>query len=171
MSDPYDFKNDVAAKLLIKRGDKILLVREPEFNAWMPGRLGLPGGKPLLNETLEDALKRKIKTEVGLEIDIKGLVKIIDILMPQKNVYHFLIAAEYVSGEIDTSQTESEDIDWYTQETIASMNKDDFTEFYNDELIKSYLAGTLTIIPLSTVQAQDNRSGMVLDWMRKGMKS
>lgn len=168
MTNLYDFKNDVAVKLLIKKNDEILLVREPAFNDWMPGRLGLPGGKPLLNEALEEALQRKIKTEVGFDIEIRGVVKIINILMPQKNVYHILVAADYIDGEIDTTTTESDDITWYSQDSVNNMDKDDFTEYYNDTLIKEYLANKVAVVPFELIQLQDNRSGAVLDWMSKG---
>lgn len=170
MSDLYDFQNVVAIKMLIKKDDQILLVREPDFNDWMPGRLGLPGGKPLLHETLDDALRRKISTEVGLDIAVKGLVKIVDIIMPQKTVYHFIVAADYVSGEIGAVKTESDDVRWYNRDQIAALGKDDFTEYYNDELIKEYLDGVSTIIPLSAVQNQDNRSDAIAAWMQKGNK-
>lgn len=170
MPSPYDFKNDIAIKLLIRKNNEILLIREPEFNDWMPGRLGLPGGKPLLGETLEAAMRRKIQTEVGFEVNIKGVVKIINILMPQKNVYHILVAAEHASGDIDTSRTESDDIAWYAQEAVSTMTKDDFTEYYNDELIKAYLADKLPIVPWDFVLAQDNRGGDVLGWMEKESK-
>lgn len=168
MSDPYNFQNVVAIKLLIKNGDKVLLVREPEFNEWMPNRLGLPGGKPLLNETLEETLARKIQTEVGLEIQISGIVKIIDIIMPQKTVYHLLLAAEYISGEIGATKTESDDIQWYSHEQILHMSKDDFTEYYNDEFIKLFLTDSLNILPLDLIHYQDNRSNVISDWMAKG---
>ena len=168
MSNQYDFQNIIAIKLLIRNGDKILLVREPEFNEWMPNRLGLPGGKPLLNETLEETLKRKIKSEVGLEITIEGIVKIIDIIMPEKTVYHLLIAAKYISGEIGENKTESDDIRWYTRDQVATMEKDEFTEYYNKEFIKLYLDNSLTVTPLDIIHYQDNRSGAVSNWMQSG---
>lgn len=129
MSDPYDFQNVVAVKMLVRRGDEVLLVREPEFNDWMPNRLGLPGGKPLINETLAGTVERKIGTEVGLGVDIKGIVKMVDIIMPGKTVYHILLAADYVSGEIGDVQTESDDIGWYSHAQLAELGKDDFTEY------------------------------------------
>lgn len=171
MLNPYDFQNIVAIKLLIKNGDKILLIREPEFNEWMPNRLGLPGGKPLLHETLGEALARKIKTEVGLEIHVKGILKIVDIIMPQKTVYHLLLAADYISGKIGEKKTESEDIQWYTRDQISKLSKDDFTEYYNNELINAHLQNQLPIIPLALLHYQDNRSGAVSDWMTKGSVS
>lgn len=170
MTSPYDFPNTVAIKILVRRDDKILLVREPDFNDWMPNRLGLPGGKPLLNETLQEALKRKIETEVGLVVEIKGLVRIVDIIMPEKTVYHFIVAANYVSGEIGDKETESDDVDWYPGAQIVDMHKDAFTEYYNDRLVNDFLSGSLPIVPLELIAYQDNRSGNILRWMNKGSR-
>ncbi len=168
MQDLYDFQNTIAVKLLVTKGDEVFLVREPEFNDWMPGRLGLPGGKPLLHELLADTIIRKIQTEVGLEIKVRGVVKLVDIIMPQKTVYHIVLAAEYVSGVIDTSTIESDDAAWYTREQLAAMTNDEFTEYYNHTLITNYLNNQSAIVPLDFLLAQDNRQGDVASWMQKG---
>ncbi|MCX6812303.1 MAG: NUDIX domain-containing protein [Candidatus Berkelbacteria bacterium] len=168
MDKRFDYPSIVAVKIALKNGDKILLIREPETNDWMPGRLGLPGGKLMLNESLPQAIERKIKTEIGLEIEIKGIVRIVDILMPEKNVYHFVLLADYISGEINTSQTESSEIKWFEQKEIKNLSVDDFTEYYNSEIIKQVLAGNAEIIPMSAIKVQDNREKEVLDWMEKG---
>lgn len=169
MPDLYDFQNIVAIKMLIRRGDEVLLVREPDYNDWMPGRLGLPGGKPLLNETLNEALERKIKTEVGLTISVQGIAKIVDIIMPQKTVYHFLVAADYVADEIGDVSTESKDVAWYGKDMLRQLTKDDFTEFYNDEIIRQFLNGELSVLPLELITVQDNRSDKIAAWMQKGV--
>lgn len=171
MTDLYDFQNIVAVKMLIRRGDEVLLVREPEFNDWMPNRLGLPGGKPLVNETLAETVERKIGTEVGLKVDIKGIVKIVDIIMPKKTVYHVLLAAGHVSGEIGDVKTESDDLAWYGREQLSTLGKDDFTEYYNDEIIRKYLDGELPVVPLGLITTQDNRSDEINAWMEKGSTS
>lgn len=168
MTNPYDFQNVVAVKMLIRRGDEVLLVREPEFNDWMPNRLGLPGGKPLVNETLAETVERKISTEVGLRVDIKGIVRIVDIIMPEKTVYHVLLAADYVSGEIGDVKTESDDLAWYGADQLLTLGKNDFTEYYNDDVLKQYLNGELPVFPIDLITTQDNRSDEINAWMEKG---
>lgn len=163
----YEYPSVFAVKLLVRRGDSILLVREPEHNEWMPGRLGLPGGKPLEGEFVTDTLERKIATEVGFEVKVTGIAKLINIMMPEKTVYHLVVTADHIRGDIDTSKTESDDIAWYSSEQIRAMTKRDFTEYYNDELIKSYLSDSLPKVPTSFLQAQDNRSGEVALWMEQ----
>jgi ADP-ribose pyrophosphatase YjhB (NUDIX family) len=170
MTTLYDFQNIVAVKILVKRNDTILLIREPEYNDWMPNRLGLPGGKPLLNESLSETIARKIKGDIGFEISINGIVKIVDILMPEKTVYHLILAAEYVSGEIDIEKTESKDINWYTLQQIAELGKDDYTEYYNDNIIRSYLNNGLAVAPLNIIEEQDNRTDEIMGWMQKGSR-
>lgn len=163
----YDYPSVFAVKLLVRRGDSILLVREPEHNEWMPGRLGLPGGKPLEGEFITGTLERKIATEVGFEVKVTGIVKLVNIMMPEKTVYHLVVAADHVHGDIDTSKTESDDVAWYSSEQIQAMTKHDFTEYYNDKLIKGYLDGSLTEVPISFLQTQDNRYGEVALWMEQ----
>ena len=65
----------------------------------MPGRWGLPGGKYYLHESISEGTQRKIREEAGVACEIKGLFKIVQILMPEKTVYHFVFIADYVSGD------------------------------------------------------------------------
>lgn len=168
MDQRYDYPSVVAVKIVVKKSDRVLLIREPGTNEWMPNRLSLPGGKLLLNESILSAIERKIKTEVGLEVEAKGLIKIVDILMPEKNVYHLIILAEYLNGEIGETETESSDIVWYNKDDIAKFNVDDYAEFYNADLLKEVFEGKYQLISLNSIQVQDNREGDVMKWMEKG---
>ena len=168
MDKRFDYPSIVAVKIIVKKDGQVLLIREPETNDWMPGRLGLPGGKLMLNESLPQAIERKIKTEIGLEIEIEGIVKIVDILMPEKNVYHFVLLANYISGDIDTSEVEATEINWYSPMDIEKFDVDDFTEYYNSSIIKSALNGQFEVYPISEILVQDNRQPEILSWMEKG---
>ena len=46
---------------IIRRGDKLLVMREEEINHWY-----LPGGRVKLHEPLEDALRREVAEELAL---------------------------------------------------------------------------------------------------------
>jgi len=106
----YDYPITVASKVIIRKGGPILLTREPQDHTWMPGRLGLPGGKVLLNESILEGTKRKIKEETGMECKLVGLFKIINILMPGKTIYHFVFIADYLSGKVDLKNLYSADL-------------------------------------------------------------
>lgn len=168
MDQRFDFPSVVAVKIIVKKDDKVLLIREPETNEWMPGRLSLPGGKLLLNESIFTALERKIKTEIGLEIDIKGLTKIINILMPEKNVYHLIFLADYKNGEIDSNKTESNELVWYSKDDIMKFDIDEYAEFYNPEILKGVFENQCELIPLSAILIQDNHQKNIMEWMNKG---
>jgi len=57
---------------LITKKDKVLLVKrdiEPFRNFWV-----LPGGHVDYNEKVEQAVKREIKEELNLSVEVKGLI-------------------------------------------------------------------------------------------------
>ena len=84
--------------------DSVLLVKraqEPGKGQW-----SYPGGAVELGETLIEALKREIYEEASLEIEVKGLVRILDRIITdqEKRVQFHYVIADYwgwkVSGEL-----------------------------------------------------------------------
>ncbi len=65
-------KLDLTVVAYIVKDNKILLINHKKLGRWLP-----PGGHIEKNETPDDALKREIKEEVGLEIELI-----------QKNILH-----------------------------------------------------------------------------------
>ena len=62
-----------AAHALIRNeGNKILLLKRSDRNDYKPGYWDIPGGTVEAGETVEEALKREAKEEIGAEIDVKG---------------------------------------------------------------------------------------------------
>lgn len=85
---------DGATVLLAKRG------QEPAKGTW-----SLPGGAVELGEKVVDALKREIREEIGIEIEVGGLVRVLDRVLcdEEKRIrYHYVIVDYWgwkVSGE------------------------------------------------------------------------
>lgn len=83
----------VGVAAVLFQDDSVLLARrgkEPGKGQW-----SLPGGAVELGETLEEALRREIREEVSLEIEIGGLIRLIDRIIydERKRVrYHYVIA-------------------------------------------------------------------------------
>jgi ADP-ribose pyrophosphatase YjhB (NUDIX family) len=81
--------------LLVKRG------QEPGKGQW-----SLPGGAVELGETLTHALKREILEEASINIEVGGLVRLLDRIVhdPQKRVqYHYVIVDYWgwmISGKL-----------------------------------------------------------------------
>jgi ADP-ribose pyrophosphatase YjhB (NUDIX family) len=85
---------DGASVLLAQRG------QEPAKGTW-----SLPGGAVELGEKVVDALKREIREEIGIEIEVGGLVRVLDRVLrdEEKRIrYHYVIVDYWgwkVSGE------------------------------------------------------------------------
>ncbi len=170
IKERYDYPITVASKVIIKRGDSILLTREPSDHTWMPGKLGLPGGKLLLNESIIRGTKRKIKEETGLECKPTGLFKIINILMPEKTVYHFIFIADYFSGKIDLKNLYSADLKWFNKKDIMKLTKDDLTEYYLDEVLQEYFKNATKFIPLNVLKILPSfKDKNIQNWMAQGI--
>ena len=102
MRRQYPSRPIVAVAAVIFKGDKVLLAKratEPSKGKW-----SLPGGAGELGERHLEALKREIREETGIEIQIRDLVAVIDriVLDRQGRVkYHYVILdywAEHVQG-------------------------------------------------------------------------
>ena len=57
---------------MIRKKDKYLLIKQAK-DTFHEGLWAFPGGKVEKNETPDDAIKREIKEETGLNINIEGL--------------------------------------------------------------------------------------------------
>jgi len=77
---------------VILQGDKVVLVergREP-----LKGRWSLPGGVVEAGELVEDALRREVKEETGLEVKVIGLVEVFERIQRDaagRPEYHYVL--------------------------------------------------------------------------------
>jgi 8-oxo-dGTP diphosphatase len=82
----------VGVGAVIVADGKVLIVKrahDPRKGEW-----SLPGGRVELGETLVDALRREIKEETGLEIEVGPLIELFDRVHRRDGrvQYHFVIA-------------------------------------------------------------------------------
>ena len=84
--------------LLVKRG------KEPGYGKW-----SIPGGAVESGETLDEGILREVKEETGLDIEIGGIVKVLDSISRDENdrvKYHYVLIdfwCRSLSGELSPS--------------------------------------------------------------------
>lgn len=63
-----------AVKAFIVKDDKILIIKRSMNDNFLPGIWELPGGRIKSNERIIFGLKREVREEVGIEIEVKELL-------------------------------------------------------------------------------------------------
>jgi 8-oxo-dGTP diphosphatase len=99
----YPQRPIVAVAAVVWKGDSVLLVArgtEPRLGEW-----GLPGGAQELNETAVEGVRREVREETAVDIDVLGVVDVVDSIHPDPDGrvrLHYTIVefcAEWLSGE------------------------------------------------------------------------
>ncbi len=142
MSRQYPSLPIPAVAAVILKGDKVLLAKragEPSKGQW-----SLPGGIIEVGETHVAALKREIREETGLQIEVGELVKVIDrIVLDSKGrvKYHYVILdywAEYKGG-IARAASDALSIMWVD---IGSLGSCGLSPESRDVIRKAYAMKT-----------------------------
>jgi ADP-ribose pyrophosphatase YjhB (NUDIX family) len=109
--------------LIIEDG-RILLVergREPLKDYW-----SLPGGVVETGECLEFALRREVREETGLEVEVLHLLEVFERIMKDENgqvEYHFVLM-DYVcrpTGGTLCAADDASAVRWFAPEEIAGL--------------------------------------------------
>lgn len=105
-----------AVIVAIERGDEILLARGPRF---APGRYALVAGFVEAGESLEDAVAREIREEVGIEVDEITYVASQPWPFPHSLMMGF--CARHAGGEIRVDENEIEDAGWFRVDALPRI--------------------------------------------------
>lgn len=93
----------VGVGAIIFRGTQVLLVQrgtEPSYGKW-----SVPGGLVELGESLRDAVRREVREEVGLDVQVNDLTAALDRVIPDEEGrprYHYVLldfVCKYRGGE------------------------------------------------------------------------
>jgi ADP-ribose pyrophosphatase YjhB (NUDIX family) len=115
--------------IILDEQKRVLLCHRTDKDLW-----NLPGGGLESNESPWDGVKREVREETGLEVDIEKLLGIYS--KPQKNEIVFLFLCEVTGGEI-TLNSEATDIQYFDEESIPSNIPEKHIERIHDALKES----------------------------------
>ena len=108
-------RSSASARVVVRDGKALIVKRahDPRKGEW-----SLPGGRVELGESLEDATRREIKEETGLDVDVGPLVEVFDRVhrLDGRIRYHFVIV-DYLCiprpGDACAGD-DAEDVAWVT---------------------------------------------------------
>lgn len=101
--------------LIIDDEKRVLLLlrkRPPEVGQW-----SIPGGKIEFLEPIEEALKREVKEELEVEVEVVSLLGVTDHVIPKENVHWVspCYLVKIISGRIKNLEPEkSSRIKWFS---------------------------------------------------------
>lgn len=110
---------------VVWRDDKVLMIkrgRPPRAGIW-----SLPGGGQDLGETVEQGIRRELREETGVEVELLGLVAVIDSVQRDAEgrvLYHYTIvdyAARWASGDV-VAGDDAADAAWFSLEELAGLH-------------------------------------------------
>lgn len=113
-----------AIAAIILRGDEILLIKrgaEPNIGKW-----SVPGGSIELGETLEEAVRREVREEIGLEIKVGKLAGVSDLIVKESGAiaFHYVLIDYFATVESGEPIAASDAVDcrWERLDKISECD-------------------------------------------------
>ncbi|MBO8183192.1 MAG: NUDIX hydrolase [Archaeoglobus sp.] len=136
MKREYPERPLVGVGAVILEENRILLIKrasEPNKGLW-----SVPGGLVRLGERLEDALKREVKEETGLEVEVGDLAFVAEEIIELEGIkYHYIIIDFFASikgGELRAG-SDALDVRWFDLDDPNSLeNVVDFVGKITEEI-------------------------------------
>ena len=123
MSRRYPSRPVVGVGAIITDGDRVLLVRrgrEPSKGLW-----SIPGGMLELGESLVEGIRREVREEVGLDVQVLEMVEVLDRVIYDddgKIEYHYVLV-DYVCKPLSGTLRVADDADaaeWVNRRDVSS---------------------------------------------------
>jgi 8-oxo-dGTP diphosphatase len=103
---------------VVERAGRYLITRRPE-GTHLAGLWEFPGGKLLPGEKPEDALRRELKEELGIETVVGELIQTVDWTYPEKSVRLLFFRCAF-AGE--PSPLEGQEMRWVAAADLPSYS-------------------------------------------------
>lgn len=116
-------------KVVIKDGDKFLILFKSSNSKNFPNVWDFPGGKPEMGEDLIQSLKREVFEETSLKIKVGNLIGTIKFKFKEIDRVYKIFSSEVISGDIKLSKEHSE-FKWASYDEIINFNLHPFLEIF-----------------------------------------
>ncbi|HBP01116.1 MAG: NUDIX hydrolase [Candidatus Moranbacteria bacterium GW2011_GWE1_49_15] len=94
----------VAAKAIVRKGEKFLILQRSETDSYEAGGADFPGGKIEFGEKIEEGLLREVMEESNLEVDIVRPVRTWSFMKNENTqLVGITFLVDYKSGEVKLS--------------------------------------------------------------------
>lgn len=124
----------LAVDAVIEKDGRIILIRRGR--SVFVGKLALPGGRVNEGETVEEAARREVKEETGLDIELTDILGVYSDPKrdPRGEVISVTFVGKIINGEAKAGD-DAQSIEWY------DLDKIDFKAlaFDHAKIIKDYL--------------------------------
>lgn len=98
----------VSVRGIIRKGDKILIVKRSTDSSFQPSRWELPGGKLDHGEELKEALTREVKEETSIDICVHGIIDTCHFMKDQIWITVITYLCDHKEGDVELSQEHDE---------------------------------------------------------------
>ena len=150
-NDAHNYDRINVVKIIVESPQgRILLIQEPKMNEWMPGRWGLPGGRPLEKQSLKDATAAKMQEDLGRQLPVSGLFKIEELLIDSRTVLMFIVVAKASEEFVPSGNAYAHR--WVSWEEINAMQIEEFTEYYSKKLFSDYFNSQKNLVSLDIIE-------------------
>ena len=125
---------------VVRKEDKILILRRHPKSRNNPHKYELPGGKVDPGEFFDNALIREFKEETNLDVNIESLFEVVqdEFISRRTNqpisTVQLMMNVNAISGELEISD-EHDDFKW--------ANIEELKKIYNDDMVTPTLRKTL----------------------------
>lgn len=124
----------VGAATFVINGTKILLGRSKKLN----NQIVIPGGGVKWGEALQEAARREIREEAGIEILMGDTLFVSEIVTPTDHRIVIYLEARYVEGELEAGDDLSE-VFWADTRELNKY-EEDMTDLTTDAIYKFSIA-------------------------------
>ncbi|MFC1952638.1 NUDIX hydrolase [Chloroflexota bacterium] len=121
----YPERPFASAAACVFKGNRILVIKRA--NPPSQGLWSIPGGAVDLGETVQEAVKREIREECSVEIEVEKVLNVENLIVPDETGrihFHYVVSyllARYVSGQ-ERASSDATDVIWATSRELTGLD-------------------------------------------------